>query len=563
MTESAGGKLWRVIQRETPENLRRLTWMNILSAGATVMMLWLVQAATTAARENGQPGGRLLLMFLLVVALLAISNKASLITASRDAERLNHRLRLRLFDLVRHTDLVTLEQVGRAALNGVLVRDIQTIGRILPFLGVAVQQALMLIFLMLYLAWLSPVASVMAVGCGGLAVAVRMARDREFRRQLREAASAEADVFDGLTDMLQGFKEVRMSRPRAAALVEAIGRASGRACRANIAAKSQWGRDHALIEVLFYTLIGLMVFGVPLFTRDFHSVVVPATVAALFITGPISTVSFVAPMLTQAEAALSNIEAMERRLRDAARTAAGPEDAGGTPPAGLAPLPPPGRIALAAGRFSYRNELGHSVYTIGPLDVEFRAGEVAFITGGNGAGKSTLLRLLTGLMPLESGELLADGQPVPAGRMQAWRDQFSAIFSDNHLSRRLYGVGPVTDADVAPLLTRLEIRDKVSVADGAFSTTSLSTGQRKRLALVVARLEDKPVVVLDEWAADQDPHYRRVFYEELVPELRALGKIVICVTHDDRWFHLADRTYRMDEGRLQPADTAGRAEGPA
>lgn len=562
MTRLAGSRLWRVIQRETPERLRLIIWMNLLSAGATVMMLWLVQAATTEARENGQPGGRLLLMFLLTVALLAISNRASQITASQDAERLKHRLRLRLFDLVRHTDMLTFEQVGRAALNGVLVHDIQTLGRILPVLGVAAQQAMMLILLLLYLAWLSPVASVMAVGCGGLAVAVRVARTREFRRQLQEAASAEADVFDGLTDMLQGFKEVRMSRPRAAALVEAIGGASGRACRVNIAAKSQWGRDHALIEVLFYTLIGLMVFGVPLFTTDFHSVVVPATVAALFITGPISSVSFVAPMLTQAEAALSNIEAMEQRLRDAARTAAGAEDAGGAQ-ADAAPLPPPRRIAIAAGRFSYRDEQGQPVYTVGPMDLEFQAGEIAFITGGNGSGKSTVLRLLTGLIPLESGDLLADGQPVPAGRMQAWRDQFSAIFSDNHLSRRLYGVGPVTDADVAPLLTHLEIRDKVSVVDGGFSTTSLSTGQRKRLALVVARLEDKKVIVLDEWAADQDPHYRRVFYEELLPELRAQDKIVICVTHDDRWFHLADRTYRMDEGRLQPVDTAGRAGGPA
>jgi putative pyoverdin transport system ATP-binding/permease protein len=147
--------------------------------------------------------------------------------------------------------------------------------------------------------------------------------------------------------------------------------------------------------------------------------------------------------------------------------------------------------------------------------------------------------------------LLIDGQPVPAALMQEWRDNISAIFSDYHLSRRLYGVNGVTDEQVSPLLERLEMRDKVSVIDGCFSTTSLSTGQRKRLALVVARLENKKIIVLDEWAADQDPHFRRVFYEELLPELRAEGRIVICVTHDDRWFHLADHTYHMNEGRLE------------
>lgn len=551
MTRSTRSRLWRVILQEIPEHLRLISWMNLLSAGATVAMLWLVQAGTEAARKDGQPDGRLLLIFLLTITLSAISHNVSLTTASHDAERLIHRLRLRVFDLVRRSDLVTVERIGRAALNGVMVHDTQVLGTTLPVLAIGLQQAAMLAFLALYLAWLSPVACAMAFGFAGAAVAVRYARTREFRRQLREAQAAEADVFDRLTDMLQGFKEARMSRPRAAALVDAIGDASGRTCRVSIATKSQWGRDHSLIEVMFYTLVGLMVFGVPLFTTDFHDVVVPATVAALFITGPISTVSFVTPMFTEAEMALSNIETMEQRLRDAATAAAGPAEAAATS-AQAPPLPQPSRIGLAAGSFSYRDEDGYPVYTIGPVDVEFQAGEVAFISGGNGAGKSTLLRLLTGLLPLDSGSVRADGQPVPVGRMQEWRDHISAIFSDHHLSRRLYGVGPVTDADVAPLLTRLEMRDKVSIIDGCFSTTNLSTGQRKRLALVVARLEERKVIVLDEWAADQDPHYRRVFYQELLPELRALGKIVICVTHDDRWFHLADRVYRMDEGQLRP-----------
>jgi putative ATP-binding cassette transporter len=287
-------------------------------------------------------------------------------------------------------------------------------------------------------------------------------------------------------------------------------------------------------------------------------VVVPATTAALFIVGPVSTVSFVTPMISQAEMALTNIEAMEERLRNA-RDASGqviPQpllESGAEPVLEPKPVPvkQPASIALRDTTFSYRDGDGAPAFAVGPLSAEFHAGEITFVTGGNGSGKSTMLRLLTGLMPLDGGMLLVDGEPVDAALMQDYRDRISAIFSDYHLSRRLYGVPDTDPARVRPLLERLEMQDKASVQDGAFSTVDLSTGQRKRLALVVAWLEDKPVIVLDEWAADQDPHFRHVFYEELLPEMKARGKIVICVSHDDRWFGLADRIYHMNEGRIE------------
>ncbi len=99
-------------------------------------------------------------------------------------------------------------------------------------------------------------------------------------------------------------------------------------------------------------------------------------------------------------------------------------------------------------------------------------------------------------------------------------------------------------------LERLEIAHKVSIRDGAFSTTDLSTGQRKRLALLNAWLEERPVLVFDEWAADQDPVFRRVFYTELLPELKALGKTIIVISHDDRYFAIADQLIRMQAGRV-------------
>ena len=88
----------------------------------------------------------------------------------------------------------------------------------------------------------------------------------------------------------------------------------------------------------------------------------------------------------------------------------------------------------------------------------------------------------------------------------------------------------------------------MSYADGRFSTLDLSTGQRKRLAMVAALLDDKPIYIFDEWAADQDPGFRRYFYEGLLGELKARGKTVLAVTHDDRYFGVADRVVKRGEG---------------
>jgi putative pyoverdin transport system ATP-binding/permease protein len=374
-------------------------------------------------------------------------------------------------------------------------------------------------------------------------VAVRFKRVKVLRTFMQSAAAAEGRVFDGLTELLHGFKEVRMSGPRADGVTGALAESSNASRTTNASLKAQWGRNFAIIEGMLYLLIGLMVFVVPLFVPGYHTVILPVTLAVMFIAGPVYTVAFVTPLVTQAELALENIEKMQERLGAAAEAAAC--EATGTLKQN------PLSIALNDAALSYRDAEGCPLFTVGPITAEFHAGQITLITGGNGSGKSTLLRLLTGLIPLDTGCLLADGMPLATDQMQDYRDRISAIFSDYHLSRRLYCIGDPDPARIQNFLEHLDMHNKVTVRDGAFSTIDLSTGQRKRLAFVVAELEDKPVIVLDEWAADQDPHFRRIFYEELLPDLKARGKIVICVTHDDRWFHLADRMYQMNEGRIE------------
>lgn len=387
----------------------------------------------------------------------------------------------------------------------------------------------------------------LSFGLAGLAVAVRFARVKAMKSFLQMADEAKNKVFNGLTDLLRGFKEVRMSEPRANDLMSSLSDASEEAKQNNTVLISNWGKNYALIEVMLYSLIGLIVFVVPYFSADFYEEVLTVTIAVLFISGPVSTVSFVTPMVNQAELALENLETMEERLKEVI------DDLYVENLGKLEPITQ--SIGMRDVCHSYCAADGTPLFVSGPIRASFKAGEITFITGGNGSGKSTLLRLLTGLIPTDSGHLLFNGKEVTRDQMQDYRNRISAIFTDFHLSKRIYNIkdtDPVqTSAKIDDLLSRLEISEKVKVEDNSFSTIDLSTGQRKRLAYLVAELEDKPVIIMDEWAADQDPHFRKYFYETLLPDLKSRGKIVICVTHDERWFHVADQMYNMNEGKLE------------
>jgi putative ATP-binding cassette transporter len=267
-------------------------------------------------------------------------------------------------------------------------------------------------------------------------------------------------------------------------------------------------------------------------------------------------------MVVGAIPALSTAEAAARSLveLEAALTREVTAEASGT-----AQLPPERRdfesLRLSQVVFTYPPSEAGDGFALGPINFEVKAGETVFITGGNGAGKSTFLRLLTGLYQPQSGSVLLNRRPLEPERFQLLRDRIAAVFADYFLFQKLYGLDPEPEA-ADKLLIEMGIADKTSFEDGGFTNVRLSTGQRKRLALIAAVLEGRPVLVLDEWAADQDPAFRRKFYEEVLPALKRRGVAVVAATHDDRWFHLADRQIRLIDGCIHedgPQPDADRA----
>lgn len=208
------------------------------------------------------------------------------------------------------------------------------------------------------------------------------------------------------------------------------------------------------------------------------------------------------------------------------------------------------RLELRAARYIFPHAAGVEPFILGPIDLVVRGGEIVFITGENGSGKTTLLKLILGLYKQREGEILLNGEVVTDADRDDYRQNFSAIFFDFYLFDDLIVADEQASEAVRFYLERLDIAHKVSVESGVFSTTDLSAGQRKRLALIGTYLEQRPIIVFDEWAAEQDPTFRRIFYMEILPELKRQGKTLIVVSHDDRYFGAADRVIHIHEGRI-------------
>jgi putative ATP-binding cassette transporter len=209
------------------------------------------------------------------------------------------------------------------------------------------------------------------------------------------------------------------------------------------------------------------------------------------------------------------------------------------------------RISLRGVTHTYYRERDDRQFVLGPLDLDLKKGEMLFIVGGNGSGKSTLAKLLAGLYEPEAGAILVDGVAIDDQRREAYRHLFSAVFSDFYLFERLLGAD-LLEEDARRYLVELQLSHKVRVEEGKLSTVELSSGQRRRLALLGVYLERRSICIFDEWASDQDPIFKEVFYRQVLPDLQAQGRTLVVVTHDDRYFGVADRILKLEDGKLVP-----------
>lgn len=537
--------LWELVRDEARPDRNGIVSMAVLSGLCNAGLLAIINdGAQTASYQ--ELNARYLGLFTITISLYILAQRYIFGRSSEIFERVVERVRIRLSDKVRHAELIALEHIGKSEVYAKITQQTAIISQSQMALVAAMQASLMIVFSAMYVASLSRIAFVLTVLMVAVGASIYLSREQETFRYIDLSSSKEVELFDAITHTLDGFKEVRLSTRRSEGLAEQIRAVSSELRDLKVRTDALYNGNYIFATSFFYVLIGIVTFLLPRLVPTYTTVITSISAAILFIIGPLSTLVSGIPAYTKANIAAGQIARVEREL-DRYGATGEDEEAERLPDTGTAPA-----LQVRDVEFSYLDREGRRLFGVGPLNLTVESGEILFIVGGNGSGKSTLLKLLTALYQPDSGTVLAGGVPVTRANVQSYRELFSVIFADFHLFDRLYGLGEVDEARVAELLREMQIDDKTSFRGGRFTSLDLSTGQKKRVALVSALLEDKPIYVFDEWAADQDPEFRRYFYEELLERIRAGGKTVIAVTHDDRYFHVADRVVKMEYGALVP-----------
>jgi putative pyoverdin transport system ATP-binding/permease protein len=534
----------RLLKASDRESLKVTLYVTCLAGLANAVLIALINIVSADVASAKPIGLRLVLLYVIAAVTYFVANRASLRGANDLLQKRLGELKLRLADKIRHSELRVLERVGRGEIYATVGQETNHLSQNFPLLVGAGQSMFLVLFCLLYIATLSQISFVVISFFAVLGLLFFLTRRASLNREMVAVYANEAAMLESLTHFADGFQEIRLNADKNDALFGRFTRIVDDLETEVVGIGGKWVAMLLFSNAFMYGMLGVVIFVLPGFFAGYTDIIYKIAAAAIFCVGPVIGVAAVAHIYSRAEVGLGHVYRMEERLDEGALSRV-PD---GHPE--VSRFQGFQAISFEAITFRYEDADGRVSFATGPWDIELRRGEQVFLRGGNGSGKSTALKLLCGLYRPGSGRIAVDGVPVDVDALQDYRELFSAVFSDFHLFDRLHGLEDVDPASVRELIGRMELTGKVGFADGRFSTLDLSTGQRKRLAMIVSLLEDRQIYLFDEWAADQDEHFRDVFYTQLLPDLKRRGKTIVAVTHDDRYWHLADRVITLDLGQM-------------
>lgn len=542
---------WRFLlgQLLTGESLGHLAFVAVLAALCGTGVLLLLNAEVESIEQDNYSvlTAVLFVAFLIIYRISQnrlIKNAAGAIEVALDQKR------QRVIADVLKLSLRDIEQIERSRLRDGIAANYGSLSQTLVPIISGAESLILLVFMFAYVLSLSLFAGGLSVLVVGLTVVGYLNRSKQMEAEMASAAAADVR-FRALTEAISGgAKELQLSLRRRLGLEEAMAASSSALAKGRSASAAHFADLIATGTTISYLMAGAVVFVMPLLTEQADGDISRIVVAVIFLLGPIGSVVQTVQQFTTAQYSLSAINSFEAdvAVRAANASVLSQQKKTESQPDG-AEAAVFDMITMGSVRYVHT---GDQAFAIDAIDLTLQKGEIVFLTGGNGSGKTTLLRVLTGLYLRTSGSLQLNGQSVAEMPPQSFRELFAGVFSDFHLFDRTFGLGEEELSQFADWLERLGIRDKLGADLTEVATDHLSTGQRKRVALALALAEGRPILVLDEWAADQDPETRKRFYEEILPALKAEGRTVFAITHDEQYFHFCDRRLHMIEGRLLP-----------
>lgn len=517
--------------------------LGMIGGASSAALMVVINSRLSASAEPS--GGAIALAFAgLVLAVLA-SNLVSRLLLVHLSQKAVFDLSMHLCRQVLSTPLRHLETIGSHRILAALTQDIPTITTALIELPFFFVNATILVGCLIYLGWLSWVVLVALVAfmvLGFFSYKIPRKRAKQVLKLAREQSDELYSHYRSLTD---GAKELKLHRRRRNAFFNDILQATATTYRRHyMAGRNIYAAVHSWGQVLYFIYIGLLLFALPYIEPIDGRTMTVYIITLLYMRAPISVMTDLMPTFGMANISLQKVKDLGVSL-----DAFGRKENWGAP---IFVKSDWKSLEVSGVTHAYFQEREERNFVLGPIDLTLRPGELVFIMGGNGSGKTTLAKLLTGLYIPEGGEISLDGEVVTDENREAYRQYFSVVFSDYHLFDQLLGLkAKDIDVQAREYIAKFHLDHKVDVQEGKLSTTQLSQGQRKRLALVIACLEDRPIYLFDEWAADQDPTFKEIFYYHILPELKERGKTVIVISHDNHYYHVADRLIKLDYGRIE------------
>jgi putative pyoverdin transport system ATP-binding/permease protein len=481
--------------------------------------------------------------FIGLCLLLMISSAISWLFLTQLSQDVIYNLRLDLTQRILACPLSQLETLGTPKLLATITEDVNTIaGSSIAISGMGINVSLVLGCLA-YLCWLSIPVFFLFLTLMILGILSYQYIANQGRSGLKIAREKQDILFQHFQSVTQGIKELKLHRQRRNAFLQEDLQATAASVR------HHWMQGMRAFAIaggyglgLFFIPLGILLLGLTKIMSIPHEVLTSYTLTFLYAITPLRAILNTLPELSKTSVSLEKIESLglslsEKTIESNFPTGSDFDDNWTS-------------LELVDINHAYQGEKEEHQFSLDNINLKFKPGELVFIIGGNGSGKSTLIKLITGLYTPDRGQILFNNLPVQDDNREWYRQQFSVVFYDFYLFERLLGIEANRETEIQSYLNLLEIEHKVTVNDGNLSTTNLSQGQRKRLALLTAYLEDRPIYVFDEWASDQDPVFKKIFYKKLLPQLKSRGKTVIAVSHDDRYFTECDRIIKLDYGRI-------------
>ncbi|MBL6448215.1 cyclic peptide export ABC transporter [Fulvivirga sp. 29W222] len=514
--------------------------MSILSGLSNVILIVMVTSAIGSDIELRY----IVFYYALILGVYLLGRRFVQVNLIRFARGLVYDLRIELIDKIFSTSYQKFESMDRGRVYTALNDDVNYIGESTNVFATLITSIITAAGAFIYLAsiafWATLLTIFLILALSAIYFFVGKSTNVYY-----ENARDERNVFMRLINgMIDGFKEISLHRNKKLAYKEDVAISAEQYKKKISTADIRFVNAFLVGESLLVVLLGVVAFGMPeMFPHIELYVLMSFVVILLYLIGPINAILGAMPAMMQLKVAWNRLKHFREEIPANLDLSALP-----------APRPPEVKsIKIRQVSFSYKKENKDEQFSVGPIDMEAYAGEILFLIGGNGSGKTTFAKLLTGLYTPDQGELMINDEVVDSAEVSEY---FSTVFSPAHLFEKLYSQN-VTDREeeVNKLLKLLQLDHKVVIKENTYNTIELSGGQRKRLALFQCYLEDSPIYLFDEWAADQDPEYRKFFYRTLLPEMRKMGKIIVAITHDDHYFDVADRIYKMNQGKLEPYKT--------